>query len=88
VRTTADRATPEGPAVGHEFGNEEVAKEGYDQVEGARGACGQIDIGNAATTMTERVADGVRHADRTVVPNREWMSVTSRGRFSTWPACR
>jgi NAD(P)-dependent dehydrogenase (short-subunit alcohol dehydrogenase family) len=31
-------------------------------------ACGQIDIGNAATTMTERMADGVRQVDGTVRP--------------------
>jgi NAD(P)-dependent dehydrogenase (short-subunit alcohol dehydrogenase family) len=31
-------------------------------------ACGQIDIGNAATTMTERMADGVAQADGTVRP--------------------
>ena len=31
-------------------------------------ACGQIDIGNAATEMTERMADGVRQADGSVRP--------------------
>jgi hypothetical protein len=31
-------------------------------------SCGQIDIGNAATTMTERMADGVRQVDGTVRP--------------------
>jgi NAD(P)-dependent dehydrogenase (short-subunit alcohol dehydrogenase family) len=31
-------------------------------------ACGQVDIGNAATTMTERMADGVMQADGTVRP--------------------
>jgi NAD(P)-dependent dehydrogenase (short-subunit alcohol dehydrogenase family) len=31
-------------------------------------ACGQIDIGNAATPMTDRMADGVPQADGTVRP--------------------
>ena len=31
-------------------------------------SCGQIDIGNAATAMTARMADGVAHADGTVRP--------------------
>jgi len=31
-------------------------------------ACGQIDIGNAATDMTERMTDGVRQADGSVRP--------------------
>jgi len=31
-------------------------------------ACGQIDVGNAATEMTERMADGVLQADGTVRP--------------------
>jgi len=31
-------------------------------------ACGQIDIGNAATEMTERMADGVAQADGTKAP--------------------
>jgi NAD(P)-dependent dehydrogenase (short-subunit alcohol dehydrogenase family) len=31
-------------------------------------ACGQIDVGNAATEMTDRMADGVLQADRTVRP--------------------
>jgi NAD(P)-dependent dehydrogenase (short-subunit alcohol dehydrogenase family) len=31
-------------------------------------ACGQIDIGNAATTMTERMTDGVAQADGTMRP--------------------
>jgi NAD(P)-dependent dehydrogenase (short-subunit alcohol dehydrogenase family) len=31
-------------------------------------ACGQIDIGNAATEMTERMASGVLQADGTVRP--------------------
>lgn len=31
-------------------------------------ACGQIDIGNAATDMTERITDGVRQADGSVRP--------------------
>jgi NAD(P)-dependent dehydrogenase (short-subunit alcohol dehydrogenase family) len=31
-------------------------------------ACGQIDVGNAATDMTERMAAGVRQADGSVRP--------------------
>jgi NAD(P)-dependent dehydrogenase (short-subunit alcohol dehydrogenase family) len=31
-------------------------------------ACGQIDVGNAATEMTERMADGVRQADGSIRP--------------------
>lgn len=31
-------------------------------------ACGQIDVGNAATDMTERMTDGVLQADGTVRP--------------------
>ena len=31
-------------------------------------ACGQIDVGNAATDMTERMAEGVRQADGSVRP--------------------
>ncbi|MCS6855642.1 MAG: SDR family oxidoreductase, partial [Elioraea sp.] len=31
-------------------------------------ACGQIDIGNAATPMTERMAQGVRQADGRIAP--------------------
>ncbi|WP_114375514.1 SDR family oxidoreductase [Elioraea thermophila] len=31
-------------------------------------ACGQIDIGNAATPMTERMAEGVRQADGRIAP--------------------
>jgi NAD(P)-dependent dehydrogenase (short-subunit alcohol dehydrogenase family) len=31
-------------------------------------ACGQIDIGNAATRMTERMADGVPQADGSLMP--------------------
>jgi NAD(P)-dependent dehydrogenase (short-subunit alcohol dehydrogenase family) len=31
-------------------------------------ACGQIDVGNAATEMTDRMADGVRQADGSVRP--------------------
>ena len=31
-------------------------------------ACGQIDIGNAATDMTERMAEGILQANGTVAP--------------------
>ena len=41
-------------------------------------ACGQIDIGNAATEMTERMAHGVPQADGSVRPSRAWTC-------STWP---
>ena len=51
-------------------------------------ACGQIDIGNAATDMTARMAKGVPQADGESASNHDWMSSTSRRRSSTWPACR
>ena len=38
-------------------------------------ACGQIDIGNAATEMTARMADGVPQADgERRAPSRRWTS--------------
>ena len=50
-------------------------------------ACGQIDIGNAATEMTERMtqrrAAGRRHA---CWPSRAWTCSTSPTRSSTWPS--
>lgn len=41
-------------------------------------ACGQIDIGNAATPMTERMAEGVRQADGRIAPEPR-MDVTHVG---------
>ena len=51
-------------------------------------ACGQIDIGNAATEMTQRMETGVS-CRLTARPwrNREWTSSTSPRLSSTWPAC-
>ena len=53
-------------------------------------ACGQIDIGNAATEMTAR--HGGRHRCRPTAASRPepTMDVARRrpGRASTWPACR
>jgi NAD(P)-dependent dehydrogenase (short-subunit alcohol dehydrogenase family) len=46
-------------------------------------ACGQIDIGNAATEMTEKMAVGVPQAD-----GSSWMSGMSRMRSCTWRNCR
>ena len=52
-------------------------------------ACGQIDIGNAATEMTERMTDGraagQRRDDGRAADGRAAMSPT---RSSTWRACR
>jgi len=42
-------------------------------------ACGQIDIGNAATPMTERMAKGVRQANGTIAPEPR-MDVAHVGR--------
>ena len=51
-------------------------------------ACGQIDIGNAATsaTRTPRAA-GCRRAEKSR-PSRASMSRTSPRAWSTWPPCR
>ena len=51
-------------------------------------ACGQIDIGNAATDMTERMQRG---CCRPTVPSgrsRRWTRRTPPRRWSTWPGCR
>jgi NAD(P)-dependent dehydrogenase (short-subunit alcohol dehydrogenase family) len=52
-------------------------------------ACGQIDIGNAATPMTERMAKGVSQADGRVIPEPR-MDVADVGRtvlfMATMPA--
>ena len=52
-------------------------------------ACGQIDIGNAATDMTARMKAGVPQADGSmaVEPTMDADDV-ARARSSTWPACR
>ncbi len=51
-------------------------------------ACGQIDIGNAATDMTERMATGVIQAngETKVEPRMNVKHVADAG--CTWPACR
>jgi NAD(P)-dependent dehydrogenase (short-subunit alcohol dehydrogenase family) len=51
-------------------------------------ACGQIDIGNAATDMTARMTGGVAQADGSMRPSRAWTSRTSPARSCSWPACR
>lgn len=51
-------------------------------------ACGQIDIGNAATSLTERMTQGVPQADGSPRPRRAWTSRTSRTRSSRWRTCR
>ena len=51
-------------------------------------ACGQIDIGNAATEMTARMSDGVPQADGSLRPSPRWRRRTSGGRWRTWRACR
>ena len=52
-------------------------------------ACGQIDIGNAATDMTARFATGTLQANGEIAgraaPRRRRTSSTP---CSTWPACR
>ena len=52
-------------------------------------ACGQIDIGNAATDMTARMTKGVPQANGTVAVEPT-MDVRERGatRWPTWRACR
>jgi NAD(P)-dependent dehydrogenase (short-subunit alcohol dehydrogenase family) len=51
-------------------------------------ACGQIDIGNAATDMTAAMTDGVLQADGTLRPEPR-MAAEDVGRaWRTWPACR
>ena len=51
-------------------------------------ACGQIDIGNAATTMTARMTGGVPQANGTTKSSRAWTSTRWPRPSSTWPACR
>ena len=52
-------------------------------------ACGQIDIGNAVTPLTERMPAGAKQADGADARrSRAWTSRTSRAPSSSWPACR
>ena len=51
-------------------------------------ACGQIDIGNAATDMTERMTGACRRPTARPGSSRAWTCSTSPTRSSTWPACR
>ena len=51
-------------------------------------ACGQIDIGNAATDMTQAMTEGVPQADGSLRPSRGCRWTTLPGPWSTWPACR
>jgi NAD(P)-dependent dehydrogenase (short-subunit alcohol dehydrogenase family) len=48
-------------------------------------ACGQLDVGNAATEMTDRMADGVRQADGSVRPEPR-MAVEGVGRAVAYMA--
>ena len=51
-------------------------------------ACGQIDVGNAATDMTERMAEGVPQADGRIAVEPRSTRPRSARRSSTWRACR
>ena len=52
-------------------------------------ACGQIDIGNAATAMTARMVQDRACCNRTVGPGSSRDGCRDvAGRWSTWPACR
>lgn len=51
-------------------------------------ACGQIDIGNAATEMTLEMAAGVVQAMERSKLSQEWTCNTWRKQSSTWPASR
>ena len=52
-------------------------------------ACGQIDIGNAATEMTARMTEGVPQANGTIaVEPTHGRRQRGRRRASTWRACR
>ena len=51
-------------------------------------ACGQIDIGNAATEMAGPMISGTLQADGSWRPSRPSTSSSSPGRSSTWRACR
>ena len=49
-------------------------------------ACSQIDIGNAATPMTERMVAGVMQPDGSMRPSRAWTPTMSAARSPTWRA--
>ena len=51
-------------------------------------ACGQIDIGNAATEMTEAMAKGVPQADGSVKAGAAMDVRASADAVLRWPACR
>ena len=51
-------------------------------------ACGQIDVGNAATEMTAAMERGVPQADGSIAASRPWTSATPPTRSSRWPSCR
>jgi NAD(P)-dependent dehydrogenase (short-subunit alcohol dehydrogenase family) len=51
-------------------------------------ACGQIDVGNAATDMAAGSASGALQADGEVRPEPVMDPPRSGGRCGTWPACR
>ena len=51
-------------------------------------AVGQIDIGNAATEMTERMTQGVPQADGRMQVEDRWTCATWPTRCCTWPTCR
>ena len=51
-------------------------------------ACGQIDIGNAASDMTADKSGGVPQADGGWRRSRRSTSSTSRTRWCRWPNCR
>jgi NAD(P)-dependent dehydrogenase (short-subunit alcohol dehydrogenase family) len=51
-------------------------------------ACGQIDIGNAVTPMTERMTKGVLQPDGSTRSSRAWTSRRWPTPSSTWTACR
>ncbi len=51
-------------------------------------ACGQIDIGNAATQMTERMTAGVLQADGSVAPEARMDVKHVAKRWFIWRTCR
>ena len=51
-------------------------------------ACSQIDIGNAATPMTERMTKGVLQPAGRCAWSRAWTCSTWPTRSSSWPGCR
>jgi NAD(P)-dependent dehydrogenase (short-subunit alcohol dehydrogenase family) len=51
-------------------------------------ACGQIDIGNASTEMTERMSQGVPQANGTIAVEPRWMPPTLHAQSCIWPLSR